>query len=196
MIIKGMYNTQIKVYSEYTDENNNTPSYNFNIDETADIVVTIKDFNGNPVVDEPVTLYYDNTVMEGITNSNGIWVYKNFTCSEWGLHTFSTNDANTQIRVKGFKLVQSLASDKIKVYANEEYVQVRIVGTFTVQANKNDQLLATLDSAYRAPHTIVATAHQSNTLNKIAIAGPSVFYYNFTSNTSQSTTAFFMYPKP
>lgn len=93
-------------------------SYNPTIDGTVTVTVTVKDVYGDAVSGEEVTItasegnftaYNGSSITgasshTGTTNSSGQFTLT-YTCSEWGLITFSANNHNTQIRVTGFKKI-------------------------------------------------------------------------------------------
>ena len=91
--------------------------YNPNIDGTVTLTVTAKSVYGNPIEDMeiPVTCSDGNftelngssitgaSTVTGTTDSNGEFTLT-YTCSEWGLITFSANNTNTQINVQAIQV--------------------------------------------------------------------------------------------
>ena len=99
---------------------NYTPS----IDGSVTITVTVTDGNGDAVSGHSFKLNADGTEVTLTTNSSGVATHS-YSCSTWGLHTFSVGEANVQINVHGWKLVNTALDDgtnTIKVYSNGELV--------------------------------------------------------------------------
>ena len=97
---------------------NYTPS----IDGSVTITVTVTDGNGDAVSGHSFKLNADGTEVTLTTNSSGVATHS-YSCSTWGLHTFSVGEANVQINVHGWKLVNTALDDgtnTIKVYSNGE----------------------------------------------------------------------------
>lgn len=143
MIISDFYQTKIEVVKSDTT----TSYYNVNIDATdVQVIVSLIDFNGAPVVGKSVTLNCDNgyftkygsgtstssltatgnTTTKNITattDSNGK-ISATYTASEWGLATFSTNTQSVQIRVNGWRTYYNDTNYTINY--NETLVQALI----------------------------------------------------------------------
>ena len=78
-------------------------NYNLTIDSEVDITVQVIDYAGDPVVGETVEVLKNNTSWQsGTTDSNGSFTLA-YTCSEWGLVTFSANNASIQVNVTGWR---------------------------------------------------------------------------------------------
>lgn len=190
MIIPNMYHTKIQVYSdsEYT-----TPSYNINIDGTAYIKVKLFDFNGDPVVGESVTLYYDDatSIYTGSTDGNGE-ISTSHTCSEWGIHTFSTKTQTTQVKVDGWK--EHTGVTIARVYYNKDYVWIKFsvastsfptsftgfegqklpaslspTGSLVIPVASNSNCFILIDYAGNIQRRTYASTTQTNSLNAEAI---------------------------
>lgn len=88
------------------DENDNA-SYNIDIDTDVTITATVLDFNGEPVIGKSLTIYYDDetSIYTRTTDSNG-QISTTYTCTEWGIHTFSVETFSTSINVTGQKKVK------------------------------------------------------------------------------------------
>lgn len=103
-------------------------NYNPTIDSTVTVTVTLKDVYNDPVVGEEVLVTAsDGTFTQlngsnitaassvtGTTNSNGQFTLT-YSCTEWGLITFSANNKNMNINVK----------DKWRVLVNDGLYYVR-----------------------------------------------------------------------
>ena len=80
-------------------------NYNPTIDTDISVTVKVTNQAGNPVVGHTVSILKNNSSWKsGTTGSNGEFT-TTYTCSEWGLTTFSANNENIQIKVTGFKQV-------------------------------------------------------------------------------------------
>ena len=78
-------------------------NYNPTIDTDISVTVKVTNQAGNPVVGHTVSILKNNSSWKsGTTGSNGEFT-TTYTCSEWGLTTFSANNVSLQIKVKGFK---------------------------------------------------------------------------------------------
>lgn len=113
-------------------------TYNPNIDGTVTVTVTVKDVYGDAVSGEEVTVtasegnftaYNGSSITgasshTGTTNSSGQFTLT-YTCSAWGLITFSTNTASSQIRVTGFKKVLNNTTYQLWVDESQRLAQVR-----------------------------------------------------------------------
>ena len=113
-------------------------SYNPTIDSTVTVTVTVKDVYGDAVSGEEVTItasegnftaYNGSSITgasshTGTTNSSGQFTLT-YTCSEWGLITFSANNVTTQINVSGFREILSNSTFKLFVDESQRIAQVR-----------------------------------------------------------------------
>ena len=161
-------------------------NYNVDIDGTCVITCTLTDIFGNPKAGQNVTVDCDKgyftkyndtdisgtstTSKTGTTDSNGQFTLT-YKASEWGLVTFSTNNHNTQIQVKGWKQVDSYLNEKIKMYSDGEFINLTIDGSITASAWNS---ITTIDSRYAPPMTLSGVYHHSagpDTANKLIIIG-------------------------
>jgi len=92
--------------------------YNPSIDGNITVTITVNDVYGDSVEGENVTVTASEgnftqlngsditsaSSVTGTTNSSGQFTLT-YTCSEWGLITFSANNRSTQVNVTGFKRV-------------------------------------------------------------------------------------------
>lgn len=148
--------------TNYTVTSLTVSDYNPSIDGTVTLTVTVKDVYNAPVVGEEVTVtasegnftqYNGSTITgassyTGTTNSSGQFTLT-YSCSEWGLITFSAKNHKAQISVTGWKQVQSLASDRVIVYTDGKNAKIKIAGTFIFSTTAGKYNLGTLDSAYQ-----------------------------------------------
>lgn len=119
----------------YTITNITASNYNPKIDSTVTVTVTVTDVYGDPVANKYVTTtcnigkftklnnqtISDTQSVTAQTDSNGE-ISLTYTCSEWGLVTFSANNTSTQVRVLGWKTIQSVSN--YTVLANGEFVRI------------------------------------------------------------------------
>ena len=154
-------------------------SYNVTIDSTdTTVTLTLVDFNGSPVTNTAVTLkadkgYFTKAVgkttttytdasatktINATTDNNGK-VVATWTASEWGLCTFSANNINSQIIVKGWRKIYN--SNNTTAWINDECFRVG-VADYSLNLAKNTRYT-----------------------NKITVTGlsPDIYYY---SNTGSS----------
>ena len=103
-------------------------NYNPTIDTDISVTVKVTNQAGNPVVGHTVSILKNNSSWKsGTTGSNGEFT-TTYTCSEWGLTTFSANTSSTHILVEGWKQVWSAESNKIVVYRDETHGRLIIDG--------------------------------------------------------------------
>ena len=114
-------------------------NYNPTIDGTVTLTVTVKDVYGDAVSGESVivtasagnfTKYNGSTITgassyTGTTNSSGQFTLT-YTCSEWGLITFSANTKQLQIFITGFKFIQSNITYNLYVDESQRLAQIRV----------------------------------------------------------------------
>lgn len=108
--------------SDVLGENYNITSiecsdYNPNIDNSITVTITVKDVYGDAVSGESVLVTASEgnftqlngsnitnaSSVTGTTNSSGQFTLT-YSCTEWGLITFSANTTSTQIRVTGWRV--------------------------------------------------------------------------------------------
>ena len=78
-------------------------NYNPTIDTDISVTVKVTNQAGNPVVGHTVSILKNNSSWKsGTTGSNGEFT-TTYTCSEWGLITFSANTTSKQVNVTGRK---------------------------------------------------------------------------------------------
>ena len=92
--------------------------YNPTIDDYITVTITVNDVYGDSVEGENVTVTATEgtfaqlngsditsaSTVTGTTNSSGQFTLT-YSCTEWGLITFSANNVTTQIRVAGFRKI-------------------------------------------------------------------------------------------
>lgn len=130
-------------------------NYNPNIDNTVTITITVTDGDGNLVLNHQFTLNANGTNVSLTTNSNGIATYT-YTCSSWGLHTFSVRDNSIQIKVGGYK-TQTLTG--VKLYYNDHEVNAVINHTQNLTGSSNP-VTWTNSSASAIPSGLRPRIHQ------------------------------------
>lgn len=106
--------------------------YNPTIDSEISVTVKVTNQAGNPVSGQSVSIAKNNVSWKnGVTGSNGEFT-TTYTCSEWGLVTFSANNENIQIKVTGFKQV---ATTTVSGVTYTCYVNGEGVGRVTVKCS-------------------------------------------------------------
>lgn len=104
----------------YTITNITASEYNPTIDSTVTVTITVKDVYDDPVENKYVTItcnigkftklnnqtISDTQSVTAQTDSNGE-ISLTYTCSEWGLVTFSANNTSTQVNVQGWRKITS-----------------------------------------------------------------------------------------
>ena len=112
--------------------------YNPNIDSTITVTVTVKDVYDDPVENESVQVtcnigkftklngstISDTQSVTGNTDSNGQFALT-YTCSEWGLATFSANNKTLQIHVNGIITVQTVTYGTLRINKGLRLVQFK-----------------------------------------------------------------------
>ena len=132
----------------YTITNITASNYNPQIDSTVTVTVTVTDVYGDPVANKYVTTtcnigkftklnnqtISDTQSVTTQTDSNGE-ISLTYTCSEWGLVTFSANNYHDQINVAGWKEVwRNTSSDpKIQVFRNADHCRLKF-SAYTVSS--------------------------------------------------------------
>jgi len=103
-------------------------NYNPTIDTDISVTVKVTNQAGNPVVGHTVSILKNNSSWKsGTTGSNGEFT-TTYTCSEWGLITFSANNHNsTQILVEGFRQIFSNTTDNPKIIVEREGNKARLI---------------------------------------------------------------------
>lgn len=119
----------------YTITNITASEYNPTIDSTVTVTITVNDVYDDPVENKYVTTtcnigkftklnnqtISDTQSVTAQTDSNGE-ISLTYTCSEWGLVTFSANEKNIQTRITGWK--QILNHTNYTIYCNGEFVRI------------------------------------------------------------------------
>ena len=151
-------------------------NYNPTIDGTVTLTVTVKDVYGDAVSGESVivtasagnfTKYNGSTITgassyTGTTNSSGQFTLT-YTCSEWGLITFSANTVNKQILVKGYKTIKD--DSGIRVRVNGDSVECRIVISSTTFTTSFTQFTGqTIPEGYRPKGNVICPCYNNTNL--------------------------------
>ena len=137
------YNVQASdvLGENYKITNIECSDYNPSIDGNITVTITVNDVYGDAISGESVTVTASEgnftqlngsditaaSSVTGTTNSSGQFTLT-YTCSEWGLITFSANTSSTHILVEGWKQVWSAESNKIVAYRDETHGRVIIDG--------------------------------------------------------------------
>ncbi len=153
MFIDNLYTTKITANK-----------YNLGLDETVTITVTLTDFNGNPVANEPVTLYYDKKDNNRSSPPPYLTVRANLTTDSNGVATYTTSESHNQkhiyvcngkkIEVKWDGWRQVSSENNVTVYESFDFVKVQVNGSIAVTTSW--KVLTTLGERLR-PYQCVAT---------------------------------------
>ena len=136
--IKAALNTIDAKISDLYETKITCSNYNPNIIEstaTATVTVTVKlvDFNGNPVTGTHVSVnvvkghFNNGTKTYAASTNNSGEISTTYKPTEWGLATFTSNNSNIQVNVKGWK-TQSLHSTMTLKY-NQDTVTLKIANS-------------------------------------------------------------------
>ena len=112
--------------------------YNPNIDSTITVTVSVDDVYGDAVSGESVTVTASEgnstqlngsnitaaSSVTGTTNSSGQFTLT-YSCTEWGLITFTANNKTTQVKVGGY-IQTSVNNGMYNIYEYEDRVGLRI----------------------------------------------------------------------
>jgi hypothetical protein len=134
------YNVEVEdvLGENYKITNIECSDYNPSIEGNITVTITVNDVYGDAVSGESVTVTAsegtftqlngsDITASDsvtGTTNSSGQFTLT-YTCSEWGLITFTANNKTTQIKVGGY-IQTSLNNGMYTLYEYEDRVGLRI----------------------------------------------------------------------
>lgn len=173
--------------------NNNNPR----IDEEITITITVNDVYGDAVSGYQVQLYKDGVSMgnqyKANTNSQGVATF-NYTMTDWDEHHFTVENSILPLRAKGWKLVETKESNKVKVYCDGSQVAVSVQNTFTLTAN-GQRTLTTISTQY-APNNALTTPYHPDAPNiHIVIENTGEMKaYNKTTSTSGIAKVYVTYP--
>jgi hypothetical protein len=175
--------------------------YNPAIDGTITVTISVNDVYGDAVSGESVTVTASEgnftqlngsditsaSSVTGTTNSSGEFTLT-YACSVWGLITFTANNKTTQANVTGWKQMQTLASDKVKVYTDGKFCKIRIGGTFTTSTSAGEYTLATINSAYQSDANYITSATTTTNYLPVYILSDSNVVHVYKGSTSSSST--------
>ena len=101
-------------------------NYNPTIDTDISVTVKVTNQAGNPVVGHTVSILKNNSSWKsGTTGSNGEFT-TTYTCSEWGLTTFSANNVKIQINVGGYRTTNPHQYYTVYEYQHRAGVRIHI----------------------------------------------------------------------
>ena len=151
--------------------------YNPNIDSTVTLTVTVKDEYNHPVVGEEVTVTASDgdftqldgsaitaaSSVTGTTNNSGQFTLT-YTCSEWGLITFSANNTSNQIRVSGWRQLKTFGTTGV-VKTNGEYVYIYCADSISNVTSRQKKGIGTVTTGYEPPSVFAVEASQDQSAN-------------------------------
>ena len=156
--------------------------YNPNIDSSITVTITVKDVYGDAVSGESVLVTASDgnftqlngsnitnaSSVTGTTNSSGQFTLT-YSCTEWGLITFSASNKNTQIRVNGWKTVAYSTWYNLKT--NGEFVELSMFGSHSVNISTSwTTALTIINDAYRPEQNVMGVGY-NQTLYLIHTSG-------------------------
>lgn len=172
--------------------------YNPNIDSTITVTVTVKDVYDGPVENESVQVtcnigkftklngstISDTQSVTAQTDSNGE-ISLTYSCSEWGLATFSANTTSTQIQVKGFRTSNL---NNLTLYYDNEKVMAVVNYSSSTTYSQNDTWrdflsISNVPDGLR-PLQYVYSAVTANTI-RIRLTNGGVFQYKTPASTAK-----------
>ena len=148
--------------TNYTVTSLTVSDYNPNIDSTITVTVTVKDVYDDPVENESVQVtcnigkftklngstISDTQSVTGNTDSNGQFTLT-YSCTEWGLATFSVFNSNIQIKVTGVKTIIITSNITLYVNGDSRTCTMRINGlSGSVSKADTPNVVYTIPSAY------------------------------------------------
>lgn len=174
-------------------------NYNPSIDSTVTLTVTVTDHNGDGVSGESVLVTASEgtftqlngsditsaSSVTGTTNSSGQFTLT-YSCTEWGLITFSANNTNNQIRVSGWRQLKTFGTTGV-VKTNGEYVYIYCADLISNVTSRQTRGIGTVTTGYEPPSAFAVEASQDQAANHKFIVGTNG---NISvSNATTSTTA-------
>ena len=160
--------------TNYTVTSLTVSDYNPNIDSTVTLTVTVKDVYNRPVVGEEVTVTASDgdftqldgstitaaSSVTGTTNNSGQFTLT-YTCSEWGLITFSANNNHIQVKVRGWR---EITAGTGKLWVNDETKTATFYfyrnGVITSEIHYDNAI----PSGYRPRSHVRMKAHNGSTI--------------------------------
>ena len=134
-------------------------NYNPTIDTDISVTVKVTNQAGNPVVGHTVSILKNNSSWKsGTTGSNGEFT-TTYTCSEWGLTTFSANNTNTQINVQGWRQITSGAG---RLFVNDSTKTAIFHFSRTGTITSEISYANTIPKGYRPYGIVRMKAHNSS----------------------------------
>ena len=159
--------------------------YNPTIDSEISVTVKVTNQAGNPVSGQSISIAKNNVAWKnGVTGSNGEFT-TTYTCSEWGIVTFSANNNFTQIMVKGWRQLKTFKNTGV-IKTNGEQVHIFCNETISNVGSRATYGIGTVTVGYE-PSTVVAveaSADQSANHKFIVKADGSISVVNATSSSA------------
>ena len=178
------YNVQASTLlgTNYKITNIEASDYNPNIDDSITVTITVTDVYGDAISGESVTVVAsegnftqlngsDITASDsvtGTTNSSGQFTLT-YTCSVWGLITFSANNTSTQIRVIGWRQLKTFGTTGV-VKTNGEYVYIYCADAISNVPSRQTRGIGTV-TAYKPPSVFAVEASQDQAANHKFLVG-------------------------
>lgn len=184
-------------------------NYNPQIDGTVTLTVTLKDVYGDNVSGEELTVTCSNGGFTGLngstitstssvaatTDANGQFTLT-YTCTVWGVVSFSTLNAKEHIHVTGFKQVKSYASGfyALLVDGSSRTAKLRAsLNNTSLVTGENYTQSGWIPSDYRPDGTLHTSLNRLNTVDFSASSTGDVQLYNHSGSSVTLTTATMLY---
>ena len=179
-------------------------NYNPTIDSTVTVTITVTDSNGDALegIDVTVTASKGNftqlngtnitnaSSVTGTTNNNGQFTLT-YSCTEWGLITFSANNKTTQVNVTGFKQISTYASGfyTLSVDGSKRLAKLRVsISSTNIASGESYLQSGFVSSTYRPNGNMVGFVTRQQNVEVVISNSGGVSIYNPTSNTISNFT--------
>ena len=133
-------------------------NYNPTIDTDISVTVKVTNQAGNPVSGQSVSIAKNNVSWKnGVTGSNGEFT-TTYTCSEWGLITFSANNNHIQVKVRGWREITAGIG---RLWVNDETKTATYIFSRTGTITSEISYANTIPKGYRPYGIVRMKAHNS-----------------------------------
>ena len=161
---------------------------------TITVTCTVKNVFGSNVQNKTVELFLNGTSQgTATTNANGVATWS-ITFGETRSALFRVENAYAYVNYNSWRLAETKASGKVKVYVMNNMVALSIQDSFTLTANSSTTI-ATISSQYAPNYTLTTPYHLSTPNVLCAISSVGVIEVrNNTTSTSLNARIYVTYP--
>lgn len=99
--------------------------YNVDIDSEITVTIVVSDDDNELVPNYEFNLLLDDELLTTLTTDETGTVTYNYTCNEFGIHTFSVNEYKISIKVSGWKSYPSTTTG-FSIKYNEDYCSINL----------------------------------------------------------------------